>query len=174
MRDAGNLKLRQERLICDIYERSRAELLGYIVKRIGSRMEAEDMMQEIFFRLLSSNMLLNEHMLQALVYKIARNLIIDYYRHNACTVRAQEFFANFSRVQDNTTEDMVLANEIESVEQRCINELPKQRGQIYTLCTKEGLSTEEVASRLYLSQRTIENHLFIARKQIRTLVSSFY
>ncbi len=169
-----NLNLRQDELIRNFYERSKYELLGYVVKRIGSRMDAEDLMQDVFCRLLNYNTLLNEQMLQGLIYKIARNLIVDYYRHNACTMRAQEFFANFSTDRVNTTEETIMANEVERVESHCINQLTKQRGQIYTLCSKEGFSAEEIASQLGLSQRTIENHLFMARKEIRSLVSSFY
>lgn len=174
MSRSTNLIVRQYSLIINVYNSSKAELLGYILKRIGSNIDAEDIMQDVYLRLLNYNTLLNEDLLRGLIYKIARNLIIDYYRHHACSQRAQEFFANCSYHNLNTTEDTILANEVEQVESRCIEQLPKQRSQIYTLCSKGGLSTDEVATRMDLSPRTVENHLFLARKEIRSLVSSFY
>lgn len=136
-----NLDLRQDEMIRTLYQRSQNELLGYVTKRIGSREDAEDIIHDIFLRLLNYNMLLNEQMLQGLMYKVARNLIIDYYRHNACSSRAQEFFANFAPRVVNTTEDTVMANEVARVEQHCIDQLPHKRGLIYVLCSKEGLTT---------------------------------
>ncbi len=165
---------RQDHLIEHVYNSSRAELLGYITKQIGSREHAEDIVQETFAQLLTYNTLLRESTLRGFIYKIARNLIIDYYRHNACCRRAKEYFDTHSQRYSNSVEQEIYANEIVAVEQMCINRLPPQRGKIYRLCIKEELSTQDVARSLDLSQRTIENHLFIARKELRALVSSFY
>lgn len=45
---------------------------------------------------------------------------------------------------------------------------PRQRKQIYYLTRFKGLSSVEIATRLNVGKRTVECHLFMARKEMRT------
>ena len=69
-------------LITDYYMAHRDELLAFASSRLGDGCLAEDIVQDVFLRLLSSDRLLTEVTLPALVYTITRNLINDYYRRH--------------------------------------------------------------------------------------------
>ena len=67
-------------LITNYYITHRDELLAYASSRLGGRAEAEDVVQNVFLRLLTSTKLITEVTLPALVYTTARNMIFDIHR----------------------------------------------------------------------------------------------
>ena len=69
-------------LITNYYIAHRDELLAFASSRLGDGSQAEDIVQDVFLRLLSSDKLITEVTLPALVYTITRNLINDYYRRH--------------------------------------------------------------------------------------------
>ena len=54
-----------------------------------------------------------------------------------------------------------------------VSEMPKQRQLIYRLSKEQGLSNEEIASKLGISKRSVENQISMALKEIKRAIS-FY
>ncbi len=50
------------------------------------------------------------------------------------------------------------------------NQLPEQRRKIYIMSRFENKSSADIAAQLGISSRTVENHLFISRKEIREYI----
>lgn len=67
-------------LITNYYITHRDELLAFVSSRLGGWAEAEDVVQNVFLRLLTSTKLISEVTLPALVYTTARNMIFDIHR----------------------------------------------------------------------------------------------
>ena len=66
--------------LTNYYVTHRDELLAYVSSHLGNSVEAEDLVQNVFFRLLTSDKMITDVTLPSLVYTITRNLIADYYR----------------------------------------------------------------------------------------------
>ena len=66
-------------IVSDYYTYHRDELLAFVSSRLGGSSEAEDLVQNVFLLLLTSNKMISEVTLPALVYTIAQRIIIDYY-----------------------------------------------------------------------------------------------
>ena len=64
--------------LTNYYVTHRDELLAFVSSRLGNSVEAEDLVQNVFLRLLTSDKMITELTLSALVYTITRNLINDY------------------------------------------------------------------------------------------------
>ena len=159
--------IRQDALICELYISSADALRGYVFKRIGSWSDADDITQDIFAHLLKYTTLLNEKTILNLAYTIARNLTIDYLRRHARSQKAMEYFAIHTNRDANNTEQILNANDIAELEQWNLAAMSDRKAQIYRLCVHEGQTTDEVAITLSLNTRTVENHLFMARQQMR-------
>ena len=71
-----------QQLITNYYITHRDELLAFASSRLGDSRLAEDIVQDVFLRLLSTDKMITEVTLPALVYTITRNLINDYYRRH--------------------------------------------------------------------------------------------
>ena len=62
-------------LITDYYISHRDELLAFVSSRLGRSDFAEDIVQNVFLKLLTTDKMISEVTLPSLVYTIARNLI---------------------------------------------------------------------------------------------------
>lgn len=171
-RDKALPGIRQDALIARTYVRSRDAICGYIYKRIGSRADAEDLTQEVFARMLEYTTLLDERTILPFVYSIARNRVVDYLRCHARSRAAAEWFFVHACSAQCDTEQRVAAAEVEALESTQLSRMSPQRARIYTLCACEERSAREVAAALSLSRRTVENHLYAARQQMRRALCS--
>ena len=70
-------------LITNYYIAHRDELLAYAGSRLGDSCLAEDIVQNVFLRLLTSDKMISEITLPALVFAMTRNQVYDYFRHHS-------------------------------------------------------------------------------------------
>lgn len=161
---------RQDVLIAETYERMRPMVLRYICRRLGCSMaaEAEDICQEVFLQILLYDKEITEETLPRLVYTMARNHVIDYFRHHTRTQAAQDFFFRNSERARCTTDEQVVADEIEQIEQEVVEKMPERKAAVYLLYVHFGRSIDEISSSMNISRRTVENQIFRARQDIRS------
>lgn len=77
--------LRDESGLRAAYQQHAGELLRFVLRRLGDRGAAEDVVQEIFLRAWRSAERFDPHRgsLRAWLFAIARNLVVDHARHRA-------------------------------------------------------------------------------------------
>lgn len=69
----------------ELYDKNIDDIYRFIYFKIGKKEEAHDLSSSVFLKTweyLQKNKVGNRETLRALVYKIARNVVIDYYRSN--------------------------------------------------------------------------------------------
>ena len=74
----------------------------------------------------------------------------------------------------NHTDEQVLFNDLERSLNSVIGTLPLQQQKIFRLNHYEGLTHKEIAVKLDLSLRTVENQMYRAQKTIRTILMEKY
>ncbi|HZK69437.1 MAG TPA: sigma factor-like helix-turn-helix DNA-binding protein, partial [Paludibacter sp.] len=70
-------------------------------------------------------------------------------------------------------EEALFAKELESLIEIAVCQMPAQRKLIYTMSRIEGVSNGEIAERLHLNKRTVENHLTAALANVRKMVKQW-
>lgn len=73
-----------------------------------------------------------------------------------------------------TPEDVLFAREISLLVEVAVNEMPVQRRRIYILSREKGLSNGDIAEKLGISKKTVENQLSLALQELRKVVSLFF
>src|ERR1700747_1985717 len=75
------MALEQDQRISEVVKRERSRLLNFIRQRVPDPGDAEDILQEVFYRLVEANRLLMpiEH-ITGWLFRVARNRIIDLFR----------------------------------------------------------------------------------------------
>jgi RNA polymerase sigma factor (sigma-70 family) len=87
----------------DILLQSQARFLRFLERRMGSRTDAEDVLQTAFLRLVAQgDSLRDDEKLIPWFYQLLRNLVVDHYRHRGAVVRLEASAA--AEVGTTTTE----------------------------------------------------------------------
>lgn len=153
------------------------KVYAFFVGRTANRETAEDLTHDLFLKLFQNwRAFVEAEVPDAYLFTLARNLLIDFYRKKLLQTEPLD-----ARMNEKIAEPVA---ETPSDKQRlsallkAVAQLPAQRQEIFKLKKLQGLSTEEVAEQLGLSQRTVENQVYRAvitlRKQLAGLFSSFF
>ena len=154
------------KLITNYYIAHRDELLAFASSRLGDSCLAEDIVQDVFLRLLSTDKMITEVTLPALVYTITRNLINDYYRRHT-TYEQYEHYIKGVCSEVTTMESVFSAFEIMERLERGLVRLPENCREIYRLHIYGGMKVGEISRELGEGYKSVEHRLGTARKVMR-------
>ena len=155
-----------QQLITNYYIAHRDELLAFASSRLGDSCLAEDIVQDVFLRLLSTDKMITEVTLPALVYTITRNLINDYYRRHT-TYEQYEHYIKGVCSEVTTMESVFSAFEIVERLERGLVRLPENCREIYRLHIYGGMKVGEISRELGEGYKSVEHRLGTARKVMR-------
>lgn len=141
-------------------------MLAYASTRLGDSDEAEDLVQNTFLRILTSDMLVTEQTLPALVFTICRNLVTDYYRHRASR-HEYEHYIQSSYDKGMSIESVFYAADIVEAMERGMIHIPEHCRNIYRMHILGGMRVSEISEQTGEKYKTVENRLGLARKQMR-------
>lgn len=157
-----------------LYQIYYAKVVSFITGIIKERDIAKDLAQDIFINLwLNRKKLDISRNIQNYIFVASRNAAINYLKKELAfshgTIEAIQADVRTS----DTAEDNLFAKEISLLIEMVVSEMPKQRQLIYRLSKEQGLSNEEIASKLGISKRSVENQISMALKEIKRAIS-FY
>ena len=152
--------------LTNYYVTHRDELLAYISSRLGHSVEAEDLVQNVFLRLLTSDKMITESTLPALVYTIARHLIADFYRRRNHHEAYEHYLKNTDSI-DDSAESILSIREITEQLERGLARVPENCREIYRLHIYDGMKVAEISQHLGEGYKSVEHRLGAARKSVR-------
>ena len=155
-----------QQLITNYYIAHRDELLAFASSRLGDSRLAEDIVQDVFLRLLSTDKMITEITLPALVYTIIRNLINDYYRRHTNYEQYEHYIKGVCS-EVTTSESVFSAFEIMERLERGLVRLPENCREIYRLHIYGGMKVGEISRELGEGYKSVEHRLGTARKVMR-------
>jgi len=132
------------------------EIRRYLARRISCADTAQELVHEIFLRLLRMRQVEPIDDPRAYLYRIAANLVADHFRRENGQRRADgadllDGIADTAPGQERT---VLARDEVRRLE-RAIDEMPPRRREIFLLHKFEGLSYGEIAERLGIAKNTV-------------------
>ena len=153
-------------LISNYYIAHRDELLAYVCSRLGDSCQAEDIVQNVFLRLLTSDKLISEVTLPALVFAMTRNLVYDYYRHHTAVEQYEHYIKGVC--SELTSDESILsAREVMEQLEQGLARLPENCREIYRMHIYDGMKVGEISRELGEGYKSVEHRLGTARKAMR-------
>jgi RNA polymerase sigma factor (sigma-70 family) len=136
------------------------ELRRFALRRGGSPSLADDVLQDAWLRLSREPHTAVGNRL-AYVYRVVANLVIDRQRQRAAHERHVDGETPAENIQDGApTPDQVVAGQQEyALLQAAIQALPPKCREVFLLYRGENLTMREIALRLAISPKTVENHI---------------
>ena len=153
-------------LLENYYAAHRDELLAFVSSRLGGSYIAEDLVQDVFMRLMASDKLITETTLPCLVYTVARRLIYDFYRRRS-THEEYEHFIKAYASSETSMESVISARELTERLERGLARVPENCREIYRLHVYGGMKVSEISQQLGEGYKSVEHRLGTARKEMR-------
>ncbi len=155
----------------ELYHRYFRRLYSYVISRIGNPHDAEDVVSEIFLRVVKRlDQLRNRYpaSFAAWLFTIARNTITDHYRRfgrreTLISLEAAEPLPATAWEPDRA----VTAHEQSAQLHQLVLMLPERQREIITLRYYGGLRNQEIAAVLGIGEKTVSAYLSRALDELR-------
>lgn len=140
------------------------KLKNYIKKRVHNRQDADDILQNVFCKISSNIINLNEtDKFQAWMYTIARNSIIDFYRKQKTEYVYDLSDDIIEKVADESNENEEIAQCVKSM----IVDLPEKYKEAIILTEFQNLTQKELGERAGLSESGAKSRVQRARIKLK-------
>ncbi|MBQ9650564.1 MAG: sigma-70 family RNA polymerase sigma factor [Prevotella sp.] len=163
----------KQELLINYYIAHRDELLAYVSSRLGDSCLAEDIVQDVFLRLLTTDKMISEVTMPALVYTVTRNLIATYFRRRSHHEQFEHYISRGQESSDNSLESVFSAHEILEQLEHGLARLPENCREAYRLHIYGDMKVSEISQQLNEGYKSVENRLSIARKAIRQYLKRY-
>lgn len=148
----------------EVFRKFNKRIYFFSVSYLKSREEAEGIVQEVFLSLWKNRTRIElQSDFKAYLFTITFNAIKKRFRK---LERERKHLAAYSlsvNTKDDSSDPEVEYNQLTELLEKSIDQLPGRQKEIFLLSKREGLTAEEIAERLKISKRTVENHLFRAK-----------
>lgn len=155
-----------------VYEQLHRKVYCYFLRRAKDEETAKDLSQQTFIKLWNSRASLSEqHSIDTNCFTIATSVLIDHIRKQTVETKRRAVLAE----QDTETDHYAYADKaFESSDylHSVAHALPTVRRNVFMLKITKGYSNKEIAEKLSISVKTVEDHYSKAIRQIRTSSAS--
>lgn len=158
------LKANDRESFTEIYKRYAAILYRFAWNILEEDDECRDAVQDVFVWLWENRnhlqvTVLKYYLLAAVKYKLVRAI--------QNSKRKDEILSAHLETADSYVEDAVEVNELKSIIRQFTESLPPRAKEIFHLSRNEYLTNREIASKLHISEKTVENQITITLRKLR-------
>jgi len=157
------------KVIGDLSVRFRPALMAFFLRRIRNFSEAEDLTQEVLLRVAQKSETLDTGRPDAYVFQIAANLLRD--RARRTNVRdaylSGAAIIEEARGEERDPDRVLQGKQSLATVTAALHEMPERTRTIFILFRLENLKQHEIADRLGVSVRTVEQHVVRASLFLR-------
>jgi len=154
--------------LVDFWEESKTPLRSFIKNRVAKEADVEDILQEVFLKLISNiDKLIDNQKMYAWIYKITQNTIIDYYRKNRRDTELKSLSAETTLVLE---EELTSNKEIAFCLKNMVEELPDIYKQAIVLTAFENHTQKEYSDIAGISLSGAKSRVQRARSLLKEMV----
>ncbi|MGC2696218.1 MAG: RNA polymerase sigma factor [Candidatus Angelobacter sp.] len=178
----------QDQRISEVVKREQSRLRNFIRRRVPDPHDAEDILQDVFYKLVEANRLLMpiEHV-TGWLFRVARNRIADLFRKkqpesfsDAAIARADDDELLHLQIEDllpspDAGPDALYARNVLLDElELAIDELPEEQREVFVAHELEGRSFREMAAETGVSVNTLLSRKRYAVLHLRQRLQAIY
>ena len=158
-----------------LFDRYFADLCNFLRIYLHSKEFSEEIALEIFEYIWEKReTLLVRNTFKAFLFTAAKNRAISHYRREHKAIFTSLELNDTTTIDDLTSQQCLEEVELRGLIDAAITKLPDKSRQIYLMAWEENLSHKEIAYRLGITPKTVENHVGIALRKLRESLSPYY
>lgn len=179
------MALEQDQRISEVVKREKSRLRNFIRRRVPDPLDAEDILQDVFYKLVEANRMLMpiEH-ITGWLFRLARNRITDLFRkkkpvsfsdtavadENDELLQLEDLLPSPDAGPEALYARNVLLDELELA----FDELPEEQREVFVAHELEGRSFKEMAAETGVSVNTLLSRKRYAVLHLRERLQSIY
>ena len=168
------LSKRDEAAFEQVFKTHYKNLHAYAFTILKDEVEAEETVQQVFFKLWERS----EHLsfsgpVAAYLYRAVHNESLNFLKHQKVKANHQLQVAYSMKNKSEQVQGKMITREMEKKFREALNELPEQCRTVFQLSRFEDMKYREIADKLDISIKTVEKHMGKAFKLLRTKLVDF-
>lgn len=164
-------ELALEEFFCASFQYYEIPLKTLALRLLKDEVHAQDILQEVFIVFWEARHRIEEiNNIEAYLFTMTRNKIMDALRKVSVDEKLKDQLWESMKTESNDNAENIEAKELQEILAKAIEELPPKRKQIYLLKNEEGISYQDIAEKMNISQHTVKNQLSSAIGSIRAFV----
>ena len=168
------LAKRDEAAFEQVFKTHYRNLHAYAFTILKDEDEAEETVQQVFYKLWERSENLNfSGSIAAYLYRAVHNESLNSIKHQKVKENYQLHVAYSMKNKSEQEQTKWTEKELEGQFRKALNELPEQCRTVFQLSRFENLKYKEIAEKLDISIKTVENHMGKALKLLRTKLVDF-
>ncbi|MCG8310097.1 MAG: RNA polymerase sigma-70 factor [Cytophagales bacterium] len=145
------------------------KLFKFSLTFFNDEAEAEEIVQEVFLKIwLNRQAIRNPATFNSYIYTIAKNLIFNNLKKNIYKKKYESFFYSNGEKYRNDTENEVFYEETRRMIDKALDQLPRKRKEVFLMSRRDGLKNREIAEKLDISIKTVETHMSLTLKYLKS------
>jgi RNA polymerase sigma-70 factor (ECF subfamily) len=155
-----------------LFRSSYASLVRYAKTLIKDHDTAEEIVQDLFFRLWKDKDKLQiESSLNGYLFRAVHNSCLHYINHNKVVEKYAREMAVMEQETNESPTDIIQYRELQAKIASILERLPEKCGKIFCMSRFEGLKYSEIAEKLSISVKTVEANMGRALKEFRKILT---
>src|SRR5215470_848138 len=168
------LSKKDEATFEQVFKTHYKNLHAYAFTMLKDEDEAEETVQQVFFKLWERS----EHLsfsgpIAAYLYRAVHNECLNFLKHQKVKAGHQLHVAYSMKNKTEHGQGKMMRKELENKFRDALNELPEQCRTVFQLSRFEDMKYKDIAEKLDISVKTVENHMGKALKLLRTKLVDF-
>ena len=152
----------------EIYRKYNRKIYAFSLSFLKNNSDAEGVVQNVFLNLWRKRADLNDlYNLDSYLYKITINTIRKHFRKLSRERKSLKDYREMTEMHDESTSTEIEFTSMLEMAETSISNLPYKQKTVYELSMFEGLRSVEIAEKLGISKRTVENHLHRAKAHLK-------
>ena len=157
-----------EEAFCELYAAYKNRLLYFALKFVKSHEFAEDIFQDAFTVVWQTRRFINpEASFSSYLYTIVRNRILNQLRDMANEDQLKE------QILSNETNNHILLNDLKEIIARALEQLTPRQREVFKMSRELQMSHKEIAEALGVSVHTVQEHISLSLKVIRSYLTKY-
>lgn len=158
-----------------IFDRYSENLFYFIQSYLKDSFEAEEIVQDVFLRIWEMRSDIDEEKsFKNLLFRMAVNRVLNSLKRKVVRRKYEDYLTNFGHSLHESPEEQVHFQELHERIEYLIQQLPEQQRNLFKMSRISGMSNAEIAEKLGLSIRTVENQIYRAGKFLKENLKDEY
>jgi RNA polymerase sigma-70 factor (ECF subfamily) len=157
-----------------VFREHYAVLCSYANQFLKDTDLSEEVVQEVMVKLWTQRAtIVIESSVRSYLFRAVRNGCMNHFKHQEVRKEYQLKLDQSGRQEQPSAEDALIISELDGRIRVAIGNLPTERQKIFILSRYEGLTYLQIADKLKISVKTVENQMGKALKTLREELSDY-